>query len=107
MNATGAEIKEFWENGFPETHYHDDSDIEIDDISTGEFALEPTEKYDLSRMGYLYKHNAAAYEPDMSFQQAFLKWRKARTTAVLVVEVAKEKEADLRAAIEAAGGKVK
>jgi hypothetical protein len=106
MKATGAEIKMFWEHGFPEGCFHDDTQIEIDDPDTGEVVLDMGQKYDLSLLGYIYDSEAFT-KPTMSFQTAFLKWRKARTTAVLVVEVAKEKEADLRAAIEAAGGKVK
>jgi len=107
MKATGAEIKEFWENGFPETHYHEDPEIEIVDQNTGDFILDPNDKYDLGSLGYLVPPSSNSGHRVMPFQAAFLKWRKARTTAVLVVEVAKEKEADLRAAIEAAGGRVK
>ena len=88
--ATGAEITEFWQHGFPDGYYSDDCETEVMD-DKGECVLEPSEKYDLGSFGNLYPDNWAGGDHDaiISFSSAFARWKKAKTTETLIVEVPK------------------
>ncbi len=49
--ATGAEIKDFWDNGWDGNYYHEDWEEPVQD-ELGEWVLENDKLYDLDRLGY-------------------------------------------------------
>jgi hypothetical protein len=49
--ATGAEIKDFWDNGWDGNYYHDDWDEPVQD-DDGKWILEDGKLYNLDRLGY-------------------------------------------------------
>lgn len=71
--ATGAEIKKFYFDGWPEDFYHDDSEIETQD-DHGNWILKPDEVYNLDRLGMLIA-NSGSHKENMTFTEAFLKWK--------------------------------
>lgn len=106
MKALGAEIMGFWSEweGWGQ-FYVDDMDPELPEDSNGDLALEPLEKYDLDRFGYLAPHNGAESQ-GMTVEAAFRRWKKSATTATIIVQCQKDKAEALVAAIVAAGGKI-
>lgn len=104
--AKGAEITDFWRNGFPEGYYSDDCEIEV----VGEHdenLLEPDTNYPLSKFGNLYPDMYDGGENVISFTSAFNRWKKAQTTEVLIVDVPKEKADEARQQIASLGYKVR
>lgn len=82
--ATGAEIKDFWYNGWDKDYYYecDDAMIQITD-EEGEWTASDSRVYDLRKLGPLYWQGVgeAKYkgkEPHMSFENAFNAWKKSR-----------------------------
>jgi len=80
--ATGAEIKDFWNNGWDGNYYHDDWEVPIQD-DMGEWILEDAKLYDLDKLGYCMWQGPSsgvgarrANQPDtIPFAEAFLKWK--------------------------------
>lgn len=102
MKALGAEIMQFWfEWDGWEKFYADD----IDQGLPEDMELDPLEKYDLDRFGYLVPH-AGTSESGMTFESAFRGWKRSVTTATIIVQCQKDKAEELTAAIIAAGGKI-
>jgi hypothetical protein len=103
MTATGAEICEFYDNHWPEGYYHDDCEIEISD-GDGKHYLDPCQKYDLTELGVL----VADGDPDnrITFQTAFLRWKKTFGKRILVAIVPAERVEDLMAVVKEWGGRV-
>jgi hypothetical protein len=101
MTATGAEIREFYDNHWPEGYYHDDCEITDDD---GKCNLDPDQKYDLAELGVL----VADGDPDnrITFQSAFLRWKKTFGKRILVVTVPGERVEDFMAVVRELGGRV-
>ena len=107
--TTGAEFKAFYSDNawWPNGVWHEDEEITIE----GE---PPADDFDLSEVsddvrmvlanGYVTNNNS---EELGSFEGYFRKWRKKQTTAFLTVEVPLDKADVVKAAIIAAGGKVK
>lgn len=106
MKALGAEIMQFWVewDGWKK-FYVDDIDGELPEGESGDLELDPLEKYDLDRFGYLVPH-AGTSECGMTFESAFRGWKRSVTTATIVVQCQKDKAEELTAAIIAAGGKI-
>ena len=99
MKATGAEIKDFYDNGWPEGYYVED--VELEYIGNqDEWLLEPGTKYDLKLMGMLCPNEIPQgvhySEISISFESAFKAWRKKSTTVTFGVTIPKEQEAALR-----------
>lgn len=74
-SATGAEIKEFLINNFPEGYYHEDEEIQVwPDNYTGddpwnEIMLNDDETYDLAAFGYVLPNDRKGKE--YTFPEAF------------------------------------
>lgn len=103
--ALGRDIKEFWDNGFPEGYYSDDAEIQVED-DAGHCPLDLDVKYDLNRFGVLIPEgNAMAGEQGdpISFASAFKRWFKEQTTVTLLVTVPKEKADEARAKLKELG----
>jgi hypothetical protein len=105
--ALGSDIYQFYTTGWPKGYFHEsleeEEELEIVDDHEG-CLLEPTEKYDLKRFGYLVKEDMDAAE--ISFASAFAKWKKAQTTTKILVEVPTEKLEEAKESIKALGYKV-
>ena len=106
MKASGRDIKDFWDNGWPRGFYNDDSELSVED-DDGVLALDLDEKYDLSKFGILVPESAQTTggypEKVVSFEQAFRKWYKGKTTATIIVSVPKQLEAEARRRIQKLG----
>lgn len=110
IKCTGAELKAFYQSEDPE-FWPDGSWCEDEEITVDGAPV--TENYqqipDAAKVtvagGYVF---FAGKDGDLgpSFEAHFKRWRKAQTTASIVVEVQKDKLESLVAAIAAAGGKV-
>jgi hypothetical protein len=80
--ATGAEIRDFFDNGWDMDYYHeaDDAKIQIQD-DLGKWLLDDAKTYDVSDLGWLcWQGNPSTPEEagkpgSMTFEEAFLKWR--------------------------------
>ena len=80
--ATGAEIKDFWDNGWDGNYYHEDWDEPVQD-DVGNWILEDGKLYDLDKFGYcMWQGPSSARrhdQPDtIPFSEAFLKWKGAK-----------------------------
>ncbi len=107
--TTGAEFKAFYEDKtfWPEGTWHEDEEVTID----GKL---PPDGFDLSNVAdnarMVLANGYVINEQDEelgSFDGYFRKWRKKQTTTFMAVEVPQEKAEAGKAAIIAAGGKVK
>jgi hypothetical protein len=94
---------EFW----PAGAWHDDEIVTIDgkqaDSSTDIGRVEDASKIVIVG-GIVFVNEGAVDGP--SLEAYFRQWRKKQNTVVLVVEVPREKEAALRAAVRGAGARV-
>ena len=109
VKVTGAEWNRFYSDAewWPDGAWHEDEDLTVD----GE---EPPEDFDFATVpdsaminlsgGVVYL-NVRKEGP--SLEAYFKRWRKRQTTTVLVVEVPNKAVDSVRAAISAAGGKVR
>jgi len=83
--ATGAEIKDFWDNGWDGNYYHDDWDEPVQD-EQGKWILEDGKLYNLDRLGYCCWQGpssgvgARRYDQlaTIPFVEAFLAWKGKR-----------------------------
>jgi hypothetical protein len=111
IKTTGAEIKAFWND----QTYWGECAVEEEvvtvngkEIAEGEF--DTRDLLDNDRVtidgGFVWDQRDE-FEFDCDLSTFFRRWRKQQTTAFLAVEVPKEKADAVRAAIVAAGGKVK
>ena len=107
--TTGAEFKAFYgdKKWWPDGMWHEDEEITIDGSL-------PPDDFDLSSIAdgarmVLANGYVTNEENDElgSFEGYFRRWRKKQTTTFLAVEVPHEKAEAVKAAIIAAGGKVK
>jgi hypothetical protein len=80
--ATGAEIKDFWDNGWDGNYYHDDWDEPVQD-DLGNWILEDGKLYNLDRLGYCCWQGSSSGvgarrhdQPEtIPFVEAFLAWK--------------------------------
>jgi hypothetical protein len=83
--ATGAEIKDFWDNGWDGNYYHDDWDEAVQD-DLGNWILEDGKLYNLDRLGYCCWQGPSSGvgarrhdQPEtIPFVEAYLKWKGKR-----------------------------
>jgi hypothetical protein len=79
-SATGAEIKDFWDNGWDPDYYHESRDAEVQiQNEAGEWILEDEKVYDLDTLGWLVWQGrgpapTGAFD-GMPFTDAFLQWK--------------------------------
>ncbi len=92
MTATGAEIWEFWEKGFPMDHYNDDSAHEVDD-DNGNCLLDLTRVYDLSTFGDMIPISGGKVR---SVEDVFIQWKLEQATITLTIRFSREDELDIR-----------
>jgi hypothetical protein len=107
--TTGAEFKAFYSDKawWPDGTWHEDEEVSIDgaqvDDDTDLSSVEDGGRLVLAN-GYVTNEQGDELG---SFEGYFRKWRKKQTTAFLAVEVPLDKADAVKAAIIAAGGKVK
>lgn len=104
----GSEIVDFYDNGWPDNYHNDDSELTIvdgkiimEDGPPGDFPL--NEKYELYRFGVII---ADDYGVTRDFSYFFNKWKKAKTTITMVIEIPRVQEANIRLLLEGAGIKI-
>src|SRR5690242_13313142 len=110
--TTGAEFKSFYNDDaiWPRdgNTWHEDEYVTVDG-SDWDYGREYTEMPDAAKVtiggGIVFSPQFDGNEP--SFEAYFKSWRKAQTTEFMSVECSKDKADAVRAAIVAAGGKVK
>lgn len=101
--ALGAEILDFYQNGWPDGYYIDDYEIDPDEPDS----IEPTKKYDLDDFGCLYRHDEVYAGADaISFASAFQKWKRTRTHLTFMVNIPKEHEDAFKEFIKMIKGKI-
>lgn len=103
--ALGREIKNFWENAWPEDYFHDDSVINITN-DNGDVILDLTKEYDLADCGWLIHNSIGKGMSPISFEEAFLTWKNEQTVAYIQVEVQKDNLQEAKEKIEMLGYKV-
>jgi hypothetical protein len=108
VSALGSEIVDFYENGWPEGNHNDDSELTIvdgkiimEDGPPGDFPL--TEKYELYRFGVII---ADDYGVTRDFSYFFNRWKKAKTTVSILIEVPRAQEEEVRKILKGRGIKV-
>lgn len=94
MKALGRDIKDFYDDHFPDGFYHEDNAEPFHDencISDGSepaWILEDNKMYDLKDCGVLVREcDGEAF----SFESFFKKWIKERDTVTMIIDVPKTK----------------
>lgn len=111
VKASGAELKAFyndvvfWPPGEGNTWHEDESVTVNNQTWEGEYTDVPDNAQVVIDGGIVFSTKWEEGDAP-SFETYFKRWRKAQSTAFLSVECPKDKEAAVRAAIKAAGGKV-
>lgn len=108
VKTTGAEFKRFYfdDSYWTDGMWHEDDVVEVDGLPASE-DIAFTDLPDAASIkitGGVVMGLADGSGP--SFEGYFKKWRKAQNTVSFVVECGKDKEADVRAAVRAAGGRI-
>lgn len=84
--ASGTHIWDFWKNHWPEGHFIDDSEIEVEGAH-GECLLNPVELYFLDKFGFVVNEKT---DEARSFKSVFLKWKKEQDLVQLVIQIPKD-----------------
>lgn len=110
--TTGAELKKFYNDktAWPTGVWHEDEELEIDGVAIDRDKveldigkdIEDTAKVKVAG-GFLMDDTGKDLG---TFENHFKKWRKAQTSVFVSVEIPKDKEEAVLAAIKAAGGRV-
>lgn len=110
VKTTGAELKRFYfDNAYwPEGAWHEDEEIEVDGSPLSEdLGIEDLPDDAVVKIaGGAVIGLPGCENGGPSFESYFKRWRKSQNTVSIVVECAKDKEAAIRAAIRAAGGRI-
>jgi hypothetical protein len=109
--TTGAEWNAFYADDayWPDGAWHDDEELTINGTVQGldaDLNNLPAAADVVINGGVVYM-DAEASEDAISLETHFKRWRKATNTVLLVCAVPRELETTVRAAIAAAGGKVR
>lgn len=111
VKTTGAEIKRFYfdEAFWPEGVWHEDEDIEVNGspLSEDSGIEEVPDDAVVKIAGGAVIGLPGCENGGPSFEGYFKKWRRVQNTVSFVVECAKDNEEAVRAAIRAAGGRIK
>jgi len=108
VKMTGSEWNRFYRESWPEGYWHEGEEMTMDgEELTADFDLADVPDSAVIRLsgGTVYVTDDGEEGP--SLEAYFKQWRKRQNTTVLVVEAPKEAADAVRAAIAAAGGKVK
>lgn len=108
VKTNGAEWKQFLndESYWDELSVYEDELITVDGIEGDVGLLELSDKSKLTITGGIIKSD----DPDLngaSLEEYFKNWRKKQNTTILIVTVQKDSLEKVKAAVIAAGGKVK
>lgn len=117
MKATGAEIKQFWDEWPPgERWYNDDSELDVYSGDEQRFLLVPEVKYDLAHFGILVWQGPDGLEIpkdppmrgslDVSFESWFKHWKKGKISTSFSVLVKNEDVEAFQALAKQHGWKV-
>jgi hypothetical protein len=69
--ASGADIKNFWDNGWPDGCWYDDAEISVlDENENGNWVLDDNELYNLAKLGLVVSDNG-----NKTFEEVFLAWK--------------------------------
>lgn len=84
--ATGAEIWDFYCNGWPENHYYEENEILIcdDEKDPNKCLLEFDKEYDLDKFGFIGDKNVGVFDT-VPFEEVYLDWTKTQEDYVTVV----------------------
>jgi len=111
IKTTGAEWKAFnADNTYWGEFYMEDEVITVNGEPVDEYSFDVESLNDADKVtvdGGWVADQAAGSDKEYNLNTFFNRWRKQQTTEFLSVEVQKEKADAVRAAIVAAGGKVK
>jgi len=111
IKTTGAEWKAFnSDDKYWADFYLDDEVITVNDSDVDPYDYDPSKLADTDKVaidGGWVTDQTPGSSKEYSLATFFKTWRKQQTTEFLSVEVPKEKADAVRAAIVAAGGKVK
>ena len=109
--TTGAELKLFYfDDAFwPDGAWHTNEEIEVDGMPLSEdIGIEDVPDGAVVKIAGGVVIGLPNWGDDgPSFEARFKEWRKAQSTVLFVVECAKDKKWAVRAAIRAAGGRIK
>ena len=110
VKVTGSEWNRFYADkaAWPEGAWHEDEEVTVDGEPPGDdfdFSEVPDSAMLTVAGGIVYLTSLAHEGP--SLEAHFKRWRKKQTTTVIVVEAPHEAAEAVRAAIAAAGGKVR
>lgn len=99
VTALGQAVNEFYNTGFPEDAYTEETPewIEAFFDKDEQLSLPPTKKYDLSEFGYIIDSSETTH----AFASVFSKWQKSRGSISLVVSIPEGKIDDFKKLIEA------
>lgn len=111
IKTTGAEWKAFnADNAYWGEFYVEDEAITVNGDPVDEYSFDVTTLADTDKVeidGGWVADQANGSDKEYSLDTFFRRWRKQQTTEFLSVEVSKDRADAVRAAIIAAGGKVK
>lgn len=110
VRVSGSEWRDFYadKSFWPKGAWHDDEEILVNGHPPGDdFNFDEVDDADILTVsgGIVYPDEDARDGP--SLESHFKRWRKRQTTSILIVEVPNESSDAVRAAISAAGGKVR
>lgn len=105
MKVLGSDIVDFFNSSWPEEYYVDDSVMSVNAdkifIDETDTQMPTTDKYELSKFGYLCGAG------NLSLETFYSRWKKNQTTITMVVQVPKENEQEIREMLKRAGITVK
>lgn len=108
VKTSGAEFKRFYNDHafWPDGAWHEGEEIEVDGypLSEDDVIGEVADSAAMKITGGVILGLPNGNEP--SLEGFFKKWRKEQNAVSLVVECGKDKEAAVRAAVRAAGGRI-
>ncbi len=85
--ATGAEIHAFYETGLPDGFDWKETAIPVYDMEWAgdeivyNFLLDPLKSYNLRELGTFRPSDSSAYYFNITFEEAFVKWKKLQQLA--------------------------
>lgn len=102
--ATGRDLNEFYNSGFPANSFHEHDCDWLDSGFKGDnLALDEEKKFELGDLGFIVDEDTSR---EISFQSAFRKWLKSKTTATILIEVEKSRLDEVKTQLKSLGLKL-